>query len=880
MIRARLLLISLCVTIAMLVCPAHARADDVVITGVVTSEDKPLAGATVVAWTAAPRTGPAFYCPSCYQDCGTSTVSAEDGTFKLKLVDPQLVWRLLVVKDGYVPQFVRNIDPGETFATVDLVARDWARIPEGRIVRGVVRNTSGEPIANATVEPDSVMFVGGDGRGGAADSLDPLAVTNEKGEFRLAYQGDGGMVDTMAVTVHARAYARKCVPGLHPGAMPNVIVMSRGVTVTGRLVKDGAPVGGAEVGLCPVDWDTAACFAHEEVATFEDGRFLFTNVPVLGEQVVYGINKSIARLGVTQPRRFKAEKEGELIDLGNVEIVPGRRVRGRVQLSDGESIPADAKLCLSSSVAWDSVIVDLPPSGEFDLRAVPDGDCSLNVPLIGSYEMSPRNRSYVEYDVDRLEGRIEGDIDNLTVLMIPKGTGPKRVLGKVRQPIDVPLTGTPGFEGTTEPTDSVGPIGELRLRVVVNGPDGKPEPLAGVAVRVKSKNWCGFDLAAWKADQTRLVEVLTDDRGECVLGGLEPGVAVFTECSKAGYEQSTNYGYPISQRNPTHEVVMVRPAKDEDSDRVNIRVVDAKGVPLRGAAVWIVTRWGKSTPGSAPAAPPPPRVERSQDITGEDGRAWLSIPDACEAVTYLAAMPGHAPVTVERAKPGDSVASLTPGGTVVGRVLSSEGVPLAGAVVRLVAVCSTEGQPMRSASVPVLGSVRSDTQGRFEFTHVAPGVPAMVHIASSSVPAGFASARIKIMTPADDKKADAGVVAPQRGVRLAGRVRFAAGLGWPERPIVSVFDLETRELMQASALDDGRFAFGLIMPGAALRLKPELGFAAMKLQSDRIETTWGEAMEFRLSESLPNLELSVIKRVPEANAHEPPRQRPLQGVER
>ncbi|MEK6701226.1 MAG: carboxypeptidase-like regulatory domain-containing protein [Planctomycetota bacterium] len=879
---ARLYLVSLFVSIALLICPARALADDVTITGVVNSQGNPLAGATVVAWTAAPRTGPAYYCPSCYQDCGTSTVSGEDGTFRLKLVDPKLVWRLLVVREGHVPQFVRNIDPDVTTPTVELVPRDWAKIPAGRIVHGVVKDSRGEPIAGATVEPDTVMFVVGGGRGGAVDGLDPLAVTNEKGEFRLAYQGDGGMVDTMDLTARAKAYARTCVFGLKPSPESNVIVLSRGVTVTGHLVKGGEPVGGFEMGLCPSNRSSGNCFGHDEIATFEDGRFLFSNVPPIGEHVVYGIHDSIWKLGATEPKRFMAEKEGAIIDVGNVEIVPGRRVQGRVVLSDGAAVPKEAKIFIAQELAWDSITQDLSPSGAFDLRSVPDGDCMLTVAAVPGYEMSPTNRSFADIDVHRLDGRIDGDIKDLTVLMIPQRAGPKAPR-EIVQPIEVPLVGTRGFEGTMEPTPAAKPSGTKRLRVVCEGADGTFKPLAGASVRIKKRTWMGMTVVNGESETAAPAEVVSDERGECELSGLERDLYVYPVCSKSGYEQLGVYGIAPGGDGVAYEVKMVERSPEPMGECVVLRIVDAKGQPLENAKVTIVSnqmsRRRSASPPKADFARRPETL-RSQPVTDKDGRAAFSISEEFDGIKFQINAPGYAMVVTDPIARGETTLTMSRGGTLAGLAIGPGGEPLAGAIVRLAVDMTIKEPVQRLQLTPTLGWTKADAKGRYEFTHVMPRVAAIVHIARESIPGGFVSGRVRIITPTDGESAQAGQLSTERGVRLAGRVTLEADLKWTGEPSVSVMDEDTREVVRASVLEDGRFAFPAFTRGARIRVRPGVD-SSMSIDKDTPGmVSWSRCIMGTLNEDLGSLAIPLVKWRPEDNSAGPPRRKPLRGVEK
>src|SRR2546423_1771890 len=81
--------------------------------GRVAQEDgSPLAKATVFIYTAGPKQATASVCPSCYADCRKKAQTSADGHFRIESLDPELVFRLLVVAGGHQSQFVTNVNPG------------------------------------------------------------------------------------------------------------------------------------------------------------------------------------------------------------------------------------------------------------------------------------------------------------------------------------------------------------------------------------------------------------------------------------------------------------------------------------------------------------------------------------------------------------------------------------------------------------------------------------------------------------------------------------------------------------------------------------------------------------------------------------------------
>ena len=89
-------------------------------------------------------------------------------------------------------------------------------------------------------------MAGGGRRFGDLDWIDLMTVTNEKGEFEMAYSKPA---QGMILSVTARGMAPKLFTEM-TGKDRKTMAISEGATVRGRLVgPDGKPVSNAEIGL-------------------------------------------------------------------------------------------------------------------------------------------------------------------------------------------------------------------------------------------------------------------------------------------------------------------------------------------------------------------------------------------------------------------------------------------------------------------------------------------------------------------------------------------------------------------------------------------------------------------------------------------------------
>lgn len=300
------------------------------VTGKVTdAAGKPLGHATVIVYHAGVKKGYSIFCPSCYTDCGKRTITDASGAFTIAGLSPDLWFELLVVRDGYTPTFIEKVDPSKgPTATAALTVRAPVDDPS-RVVLGRVVDVHGSAVRDAVVTPDGILIVR---RGGTIYGTfrGLVAVTNEKGEFEIAYSEP---TVKMLLMVEPRAMAPKSVI-LPTGSERQTVTVSDGALVRGRLVDNGKPVGGAEIGLSPrqawrgmANLTISGSFYNEvPIGTQEDGTFAITNVPAPEEWNVYGKMESIASRGATDPVAIATTHDNQEVNLGDIQIRRGYRL--------------------------------------------------------------------------------------------------------------------------------------------------------------------------------------------------------------------------------------------------------------------------------------------------------------------------------------------------------------------------------------------------------------------------------------------------------------------------------------------------------------------------------------------------------------------------
>lgn len=389
-------------------------ADRATITGrIVDAGGRPVEHATVLVWTAGVKVGYSAYCPSCYPDCGKRAETGLDGAYTVTGLDPALRFNLMVVRDGYSPLFLERIDPSHGPASQGVLTSRVTVSDVARVVRGRVVDSDGEPQRNALVTPIGVDEGGAGSTYGQVEGLEQAAATNAKGEFELAYSKPA---TAMLLRVEARGMAPRVIAA-RTGSETNVVTVSLGAVVHGRLVNRGKPVANALVGLIPqqrAGYGAALKifgdpFDEIRIGTRDDGSFFVTNVPPGVKWYAYGKMESIAGLGATDPVKCATARDGEEIDVGDIEIHTGFRLSGRIALSDGAPVPKNSRITVVADQSTDSRTV-LLDDGKFELVNLPAGKFGI-LPSVRGYQARGR------YGV--VETTIGRNLDDFVIVVDP-----------------------------------------------------------------------------------------------------------------------------------------------------------------------------------------------------------------------------------------------------------------------------------------------------------------------------------------------------------------------------------------------------------------------------------------------------------------------------
>jgi hypothetical protein len=382
---------------------------------VVTEDGSPVAGAHVLIDSAAVRQGTSPICPSCYPDCRKRSVTDQEGGFRISSLDSELTFNVLVIADGFRPTFTSKSDPAKGPIKVSLPSLDLKKLSPKRVIRGVVLDPDGKPLVGAKVTPQGFSTEAFSGFG--PNIFDPLAVTTLRGEFVLTSKSP---IESVDLRVEGNGVAPRVVPGRKPEGNPQTLKTTIGAMVTGRVVRDGKAVEGASIGLVQVSRSSDRFLGDSRIGTDKDGRFTFLNVHADEDYYVYGIMGTFKNAGAVMAREVHVGGEGATTNVGDLAVVRGHRVRGRVLLSDETPIPPKTRLMIDREGAWDFLRVELDQEGRFEVSGLPTERYALNVMLKG-YHLSSKNHSIDSQNSFRLVGMIDQDIDGLKILVEPDG---------------------------------------------------------------------------------------------------------------------------------------------------------------------------------------------------------------------------------------------------------------------------------------------------------------------------------------------------------------------------------------------------------------------------------------------------------------------------
>jgi hypothetical protein len=382
--------------------------------------DGRLANAKIFIAAAGPKVGTSPFCPSCYSDCRKSTITDSQGNFEIESLDPQLLFRILVVGQGCKPKFVGKVDPAQKPINVSLEPLDLAQVPPEQIIRGRVIDAKGVPIQRAAVQPFGIRTADGMAMWGWLDGVDPLAVTDSDGNFVISSRKPFASLD---LNIEAAGFAKRWFTKVYGGMPPRDLQLTEGAAIRGRVTLSGRPMTNVQVEAVSGELSPDHSPSRFEIGTDAQGRFLFVNLPPKVRYQVYGRMDSLNAYGASQVATVEVSGDGGMNDAGDLVVVPANRIKGRVVLNDGKPIPPKTRLLLCREDTWDAMHVDLDNDGFFNIGGIPNTPVYLEVAVAG-YNRSPVNANIDKLNPAGLIVQVDHDITNL-VIRLDKGASSK-----------------------------------------------------------------------------------------------------------------------------------------------------------------------------------------------------------------------------------------------------------------------------------------------------------------------------------------------------------------------------------------------------------------------------------------------------------------------
>jgi len=404
---------------AVVAATAHAAETKLTIQGrVLTSAAKPLPGAHVYVYTAGPRVGVGSACPSCYPECGKSATTDGQGRFEIPQLSDRLLYELLFVADGRVPEFRERVDPLAGRLEQVLRVRDSVLAPGLRTTVGHVVDGHGVRVAGASVFTRGIQTADGSVMFGSLGHvnarIDEGAVTDASGEFRIT--GPDSIV-RWVLLVKARNLSPNVFADVGAGADGGLLKLDVGATVTGRVLRNGQPVPGAVIGMRQVDGNAYSAVDADTIASDERGRFTFANVPPAQDYAFSGVVGSMGPWALRTTVRTVGETDS-VTELPPLSLERGLRLKGRVTLSDGKPVPAGTELAIGRQLAAQPMLLALDADGRFEIEGLPPEAIDLLVRLRG-YHLAPATPGYRGQWMSGVRIAMLHDRDDVQIVLDP-----------------------------------------------------------------------------------------------------------------------------------------------------------------------------------------------------------------------------------------------------------------------------------------------------------------------------------------------------------------------------------------------------------------------------------------------------------------------------
>lgn len=435
--------------IALSYCVAlgQGNASTVIRGTVLNARAEPVPHARIDISTAAPITGPALFCPSCYLDCQKWTTTDRTGHFSIVDLNSRLKFRLVLSAAGYKTQQTEHIAPGEKLHEFKLRERPRPANLQ-RVVQGFVKNDQGIAVQGALVSPVATI----DQRGLRTSSAEAVSsdVTDATGRFEIELVDGLSGID---VEITAEGLCITRFIGLSPKADRKEFVLSEGAHIIGRVERHGHPASGLTISVAQTDranrGDRFFLKAIPAV-TDQQGRFELKNLPPDQEYCVFSVIGETDRIhsaAVLKTHKFAAPSSGQTLDLGSLATVQPVSFGGRV-IASAETPVENLFLLFNRDPAWDLIKVPIEKDGAFQVDGLP--------PEVYEIRLSA---SQFELDADKIDALLWTEKSIKRLIDEPSDTISLPIRPLERSDLDLQPNGTQKLAGRVIMKGDKGAVG-------------------------------------------------------------------------------------------------------------------------------------------------------------------------------------------------------------------------------------------------------------------------------------------------------------------------------------------------------------------------------------------------------------------------------------
>lgn len=332
-----------------------------------------------------------------------------DGRFEINKLDATLLFRVLVIAPGRRAVVTEYVDPSENELTLKLESMPDA-LPANRILRGRVINEAGRPLAGALVTPYGAKT--SERRWwGSLPGVDAASVTDEDGCFVVTSREPKLGLD---LQFSAPGYAIDAGKLFSLNGEQYEIRLQRGATVLGNLSFRGKAAADRTIGIVQRDRSSGRFVGEVTLATDDNGQFIFPNLQSNESYALYTLCSGTDDEPVLKTRTIMTGANNSEIDVGDLELLVGLTLAGRVELPGGSELPADAKIRISRDLAWDWCDVATESDGSFAIRGLPPEVLTVSVMAKG-FAVDISRLKFQSMGANRFALRLKEDRKDLVI---------------------------------------------------------------------------------------------------------------------------------------------------------------------------------------------------------------------------------------------------------------------------------------------------------------------------------------------------------------------------------------------------------------------------------------------------------------------------------